>query len=159
VLKEISLDRVKKSIEYWEKMAREPHREIQEKWTKCDKIWIKINRVMKDIGLPEFGTPDDFVDLRDIVKSHDEQDSSWAEEIAKVSNIAPGNVWQFMELPIKAWAISQQLSARIFKYRAQATEIRAILSAPMEQHRFSYANTCEDLFIKWLEYEKHHPLK
>jgi hypothetical protein len=51
-------------------MAREPHREIQEKWTKCEKRWIKINRVMKDIGLPKFGTPDDFVDLRDIVKMH-----------------------------------------------------------------------------------------
>jgi hypothetical protein len=59
-------------------MSREPHREIQEKWAKCEKHWIKINRVMKDIGLPEFGTPDDFVDLRDIVKSHIKQDSTWA---------------------------------------------------------------------------------
>jgi hypothetical protein len=59
-------------------MAQEPHREIQEKWAKCEKIWTKINQAMRDIGLPEFDTPDDFVDLRDIVKSHVEQDSSWA---------------------------------------------------------------------------------
>jgi hypothetical protein len=59
-------------------MAQEPHREIQEKWAECEKIWTKINRAMRDIDLPEFGTPDDFVDLRDIVKSHAEQDSSWA---------------------------------------------------------------------------------
>jgi hypothetical protein len=47
---------------------------------------------MRDIGLPEFGTPDDFVDLRDIVKSHVEQDSSWVVEIAKVVDMAPGQV-------------------------------------------------------------------
>jgi hypothetical protein len=71
----------------------------------------------------------------------------------------PGQVQQFMEHLIKAQTMLQQLSARIVKYRARAVEIREILSAPMEQHRFSYANTCEDLFIKWSEYEKSHPLK
>jgi hypothetical protein len=125
----------------------------------CEKSWTKINRAMRDIGLPEFGTPDDFVDLRDIVKLHAEQDSSWAVEIAKVVNMVPGQVQQFMEHPIKARTMLQQLSARIVKYRAWAVEIREILSAPMEQHRFSYANTCEDLFVKWSEYEKSHPLK
>jgi hypothetical protein len=114
---------------------------------------------MKDIRLPEFGTPDDFVDLRDIVKSHTEQDSSWAEEIAKVTDTTPGQVRQFMEHPIKARAMLQQLSASLVKYRAHAVEIREIYAAPMEQHRFPYANTCEELFIKWSEYEKSHPLK
>jgi hypothetical protein len=47
---------------------------------------------MRDIGLPEFGTLDDFVDLRDIVKSHTEQDSSWGEEIEKVTDMVPGQV-------------------------------------------------------------------
>jgi hypothetical protein len=64
-----------------------------------------------------------------------------------------------MEHPIKARAMLQQLSARIVKYQAHAVEIREILSAPMEQHRLLYANTCKDLFVKWLEYEKSHPLK
>jgi hypothetical protein len=41
---------------------------------------------MKDIGLPEFGTPDNFVDLCDIVESHTKEDSLWAEELAKVTN-------------------------------------------------------------------------
>lgn len=159
VLRESNIDRIRKSIEYWVKMSREPHREIQEKWAMCEKNWIKINRVMKDIKLPEFGTPDDFVDLRDIVKSHTEQDSSWAEEIAKVTDMAPGQVRQFMEHPIKARAMFQQLSASIVKYQAHVVEVREIHSAPMEQHRFPYANTYEDLFIKWSEYEKSHPLK
>jgi len=88
VLKERSLDRIRKSAEYSEKMAWEPHREIQEKWAKCDKNWIKINQVMKEIGLPEFGTRDEFVDLCDIVNSHTEKDSSWAKEIAKVAYMA-----------------------------------------------------------------------
>jgi hypothetical protein len=34
VLKESNLDRINKSPKYWEKMAQEPHREIQEKWAK-----------------------------------------------------------------------------------------------------------------------------
>jgi hypothetical protein len=114
---------------------------------------------MRDIGLPEFDTADEFVDLHDIVKSHVKQDSSWAEEIAKVVDMAPGQVQQFMEHLIKARAMLQQLSARIVKYRAQEIGIREILSAPMEQHRFLYANTCKDIFIKWSEYEKSHPLK
>jgi hypothetical protein len=98
-------------------MSQEPHREIQEKWAKCEKHWIKINRVMKDIGLLEFGTPDDFVDLRDIVESHTKKDSSWAERLAKVTDTAPGQVRQFMEHPIKARAMLQQLSASLVKYR------------------------------------------
>jgi hypothetical protein len=71
------------------KNGQEPHREIQEKWAKCEKSWVKINKAMKDIRLPEFGMPDDFVDLHDIVKSHTEQDSSWVEEIAKVTDTMP----------------------------------------------------------------------
>jgi hypothetical protein len=92
VLRERNIDRIRKSTEYWVKMAQEPHREIQEKWAECEKSWTKINRAMRDIDLPEFGTPDDFVDLRDIVKSHAEQDSSWAAEIEKVADMVPGQV-------------------------------------------------------------------
>jgi hypothetical protein len=57
---------------------------------------------MTDIGLPEFGTPDDFVDLCDIVNSHAKQDSSWAAEVEKVAYMVPGQVQRFMEYPIKA---------------------------------------------------------
>jgi hypothetical protein len=52
---------------------------------------------MKDIGLPEFDSPEDFVDLHDIVK----QDGT------KVVNMVPGQVQQFMEHPIKAQTILQ----------------------------------------------------
>jgi hypothetical protein len=97
--------------------------------------------------------------LHDIVKLHVEQDSSWTAEIEKVANMVPGQVQQFMEHLIKARTMLQQLSARIIKYREWEVEIREVLSAPMEQHKFSYANTCDNLFVKWSEYEKIHPLK
>jgi hypothetical protein len=114
---------------------------------------------MKGIGLPEFGSPEDFVDLHDIVKRHAEQDSTWTMEITQVESMAPGQIQQFMEHPIKAHAVLQRLSAKIVKYRERAVEVKEIISAPMDQHRFPYANTCEDLFIKWSEYEKSHPLQ
>jgi hypothetical protein len=70
VLRDTSIDQVKKVVEYWVKMPQETQREIQEKWPKCEKIWEKINRDMKGIGLPEFSSLEDFVDLHDIAKQH-----------------------------------------------------------------------------------------
>jgi hypothetical protein len=102
VLRDRNIDRIKKSTECWVKMAQEPHREIQGKLAKYEKIWTKINQAMRDRVLPEFDTPDDFVKLHDIVKLHVKQDSSWAVEIEKVENLVPSQVQQFMEHLIKA---------------------------------------------------------
>jgi hypothetical protein len=114
---------------------------------------------MKDIGLPEFRSPEDIVDLHDIVKRHAEQDSTWTVEITQVERMTPTQIQQFMEHSIKARVVLQRLSAKIIKDKEQAVEVKEILSTPMDQHRCSYANTCEDLFIKWSEYEKSHPLQ
>jgi len=111
---------------------------------------------MKDIGLPDFGTPNDFIDLCDIVESHTKKDSSWVEKLAKVTDTAPGHVQQFMEHPINAWVVIQQLSTSLVKYRVHVVEIREVYALPMEQHRFPYAQTWEELFIIWSEYEKIH---
>jgi len=91
-MRESNIDRIKKSVEYWVKMAQETHWKIQEKWVEYEKRWTNINWAMRDIGLPEFSTPEDFVDLRDIVKLHSEQDSSWVAKIARVVNTVPGQV-------------------------------------------------------------------
>jgi hypothetical protein len=91
---------------------------------------------MRDIGLPEFGSPEDFVDLHDIVKRHAEQDSAWGVEIAQVESMTPGQIQKFMEHPIKAHAVLQCLSAKVTKYRERAVEVKEMLSAPMDQHRF-----------------------
>jgi hypothetical protein len=72
--------------------------------------------------------------------------------------MTPGQVKKFMEHPIKAHTVLQRLSAKMIRYREWEIEIKETLSAPMDQHRFLYANTCEDLFVKWSEYEKNHPL-
>jgi hypothetical protein len=108
-------------------MAQEPQWEIQEKWVDCERSWTKINQGMRDIGLPEFGSPEDFVDLHDIVKQHAEQDSSWTAEIEKVENMVPGQVQQFMEHPIKARTILHvrkigPRSNKIKQMRKQNTE-------------------------------------
>jgi hypothetical protein len=92
VLRDNNIDRIRKADEYSMKMAQEPQREIQEKWVDCEMSWVKINREMKDIDLPEFGSPEDFVDLHDIVKQHAEQDLAWTIEIAKVVSMSPGQV-------------------------------------------------------------------
>jgi hypothetical protein len=89
VVRDNNIDCIKKSAEYWVKMAQEPHQNIQEKWIDCESIWTKISWAMRDIDLPEFFAPKYFVNLHDIVKIHEEQDSSWTAEIAKVANMAP----------------------------------------------------------------------
>jgi hypothetical protein len=114
---------------------------------------------MKDSGLPEFGTPDEFINLSDVFQTHAEQDSLWVEECTKITDARPGQVQQFMEHPIRARTMLQQLNASLVKYRAHATDIRGIYAAPMEQHRFPWAQTCEDLFISWSEYERSHPFQ
>jgi hypothetical protein len=53
----------------------------------------------------------------------------------------------------------QQLKYILVKYQAHAADIRGIYVAPMEQHRFPWAQTCERLFISWNEYEISHPFQ
>jgi hypothetical protein len=140
-------------------MVQEPQRKIQERWGECEKSWEKINREMENIDLPEFGPPENFTDLHDIVKRHAEQDSTWEAEISQISSMTPGQVKKFVEHPIKSLAVLQCLSVKLIRYRERAVEIKEVFSAPMDQHRFPYANTCEDLFFKWAEYERNHPLQ
>jgi hypothetical protein len=89
---------------------------------------------------------------------NEEQDLAWEIEISQISSMIQGQVKKFMEPPIKSLAVLQCLSVKLIKYKEQAIEIKEVLSALMDQHRFPYANTCEDLFIKWSKYEKNNPL-
>jgi hypothetical protein len=68
VLMDRNISRIRKAVEYWVSMVQEPQWKIQEIWGECEKSWEKINREMKNIDLPEFGPPEDFTDLHDIVK-------------------------------------------------------------------------------------------
>jgi hypothetical protein len=150
---------MKQSTKYWAKISRDPHREIQEQWIKCKKHWDKIIKVMKDIRLPGFGTPDNFVNLSDVVESHAKQDSLWTEELAKMTDMRLRQVQRFVEHPIRTRTILQQLNSSLVKYWTHAMDIRGILATPMEQHQFPWAQTCEDLFISWSEYERNHPFQ
>jgi hypothetical protein len=57
---------------------------------------------MKDFELPKFGTPNNFIDLSEVVKLYVEQDSLWIEEFAKITDARLGQVQQFAEHPIRA---------------------------------------------------------
>jgi hypothetical protein len=57
---------------------------------------------MKDAKFPEFGTPDNFIDLSDVVKLHAEQDVLWTEEFKEMVDAKLGQVRQFTEHPIRA---------------------------------------------------------
>jgi hypothetical protein len=79
---------------------------------------------MKDIGLPEFGSPEDVFYLHDIVKQHEKKDLTWTKEIEKVASMEPGQVEQFMERLIKAQEVLQWLSFKIIKYKAWVLEVK-----------------------------------
>jgi hypothetical protein len=87
---------------------------------------------MKDIRLPEFGNLEDFIDLHDIVASHVRKDALWAKELEKMTDSALGQVQIFVEHPIRAQTMLQQLNAILVKYRAHAVEIKGFYAAPME---------------------------
>jgi hypothetical protein len=53
----------------------------------------------------------------------------------------------------------QLLNSSLVKYRAHAVDIRGAYVAPMEQHRFPWAQTCENMFIRWSEYERSQPFQ
>jgi hypothetical protein len=114
---------------------------------------------MKNVGLHEFDTPYEFINLSDMFKMHAEQDSLWAEECTKVTDAKPGQVQQFAKRLIKARATLQKLNSSLVKYREHVVDIRGVYVSPMEQHRFLWAQTCEDLFISWSEYERSHPFQ
>jgi hypothetical protein len=114
---------------------------------------------MKDTGLPKFGSPEDFVDLHDIVKQHAEQDSTWTAKIEKVANRVPGQVQQFMEHPIKARNNITIVKCEDIQVSGMGSRSKGGPFGPMDQHRFLYANTCDELFVKWSEYEKSHQLQ
>jgi hypothetical protein len=53
----------------------------------------------------------------------------------------------------------QQLNSSLVKYQVHAVDIKGAYATPMEQHRFPGAQTYEDLFISWFEYEISHPFQ
>jgi hypothetical protein len=68
-------------------------------------------------------------------------------------------VQQFAGHLINARAMMQQLNSSLVKYRMHTVDIRGVYVSPMEQHRFPWAQTYEDLFISWYEYEISHPFQ
>jgi hypothetical protein len=154
-----SITQIRKAVEHWVSMVQEPQRKMQERWAECEKSWEKINLEIRGINLPEFGPPENFTNLQDIVKQHEDQELAWKTDISQTSSMITGLARKFMEPPIKALAVLQRLSVKLIKYNERAVEIKEVLSTPMDRHRFPYANTCKDLFFKWSEYDRNNPLQ
>jgi hypothetical protein len=112
---------------------------------------------MRNIDLPEFGPLEDFVNLNSIVKQHEEKDLEWEENILEISSMIPGQVKKFMEPLIKSLAVLQHLNVKLVKYKEQEVEMKEVLSALMDHHKFMYANTCEYRFGKFSDYERNNP--
>jgi hypothetical protein len=102
MLRKNSLNHINRSTEYWAKMSWDPHQEIQEQYAKCQKYWDKINKVMKDIKLPKFDNPSEFINIRNMLKMYAKQDSLWVEECTNVADVRLGHVPQFTKHPIRA---------------------------------------------------------
>jgi hypothetical protein len=47
---------------------------------------------MKDIQLPKFGMPEDFVDLNDIVKQLEEKDQKFEADVLEIKTLEKGQV-------------------------------------------------------------------
>jgi hypothetical protein len=124
VLMDNSITRIHKAAKHWVSMVQEPQRKMKEIWVECEKIWEKINLEMKGINFPDFGPPEDFADLQDIVKQHAEQDMAWEIDISQTSSMIPGLSKKFMEAPIKALAVLQCLIVKLIKYKERAIEIK-----------------------------------
>jgi hypothetical protein len=139
-----NITRKRKATEHWIYMVQEPRRKMKERWEECEKSWENINQEMRGIDLPEFGLPEDFTDLHDIVKRHEDQDWVCETKILHVSSIILGQLKKFMEPPIKYLAILQCVNVKLIKCKEQTIEIKEVLSAPMDKHMFPYASTCKD---------------
>jgi hypothetical protein len=44
----------------------------ERKMGRMNENWEKINKEMRDVHLPEFGQPEDFIDLHGILRKHTE---------------------------------------------------------------------------------------
>jgi hypothetical protein len=66
-----------------------------------------INKEMKDAKFPKFGTPNNFIDLSDVVKLHAKQDALWTEESAKIADARLRKVQQFSKHLIRAQTMLQ----------------------------------------------------
>jgi len=62
---------------------------------------------MKDAMFLKFNTPNNFIDLSDVVKMHAEQDSLWIEESTKIAYVRLRQVQKFVEHPIRARTMLQ----------------------------------------------------
>jgi len=63
-----------------------------------------------------------------------------------------------MERNIRESVVLEHVVATLDKFRQCIREMTRLISAHMDQHRFPYMHTCEDMFSKCFDYEKENTL-
>jgi hypothetical protein len=131
--------------EYWMQIVDEPQQKMQDRWEECLKNWGKINHKMRDISLPEFDMPDDFINLNDVVKQCMESDEKLKVMYLKSKGWKEGNSRDFDGLIGASWVL-RHLSPKIDWFKYQVMEMKDRLSALDGPTLFPILHTCEDLF-------------
>jgi hypothetical protein len=75
-----------------------------------------------------------------------------------MTTLEQGQVIRFMENIIRASVILEHMVTKMDKFRQHTREMKEALNAPMHRHRFMYMHMCEDIFSKWVDYDKENPL-
>jgi hypothetical protein len=94
--------RFQMEAECWTQLVVEPQQKMKDRWEECLKNWGKINQKMRDIHLPEFGMPDDFTNLNDIVKQFLELDEIFEVDVLEVKMLERGQIKRLIDGPIGA---------------------------------------------------------
>jgi hypothetical protein len=89
---------------------------------------------MRDISLPEFSMPDDFINLNDMVKQCMESDEKFESDVFEVKRMEGGKFKRLVDGLIGASWVLQHLSPKIDWFKDQVMEMKDRLSAPMDQH-------------------------
>jgi hypothetical protein len=96
--------------------------------------WDKINEKTREIQFPEFGSPEDFQNISDIVKQHVESDQKYESNVLKITTLVRGKFRKFMDDLIRASMVLEHVISKLDKFRKQTLEMREVLNASMDQH-------------------------
>jgi hypothetical protein len=107
--------------------------------------WRKIDEKMYEIQFPEFRSPKYFRDIGAIMKYLIDSEKKCDLDVLNMTTLVRGQVQNFMECTIRTMVILEIVATKVDKYRQHTREMREVLSAPMDQHRFSYMHMCEEL--------------
>jgi len=98
-------------------MVVESRYKMKERWDECLGNWETINEKMRDIWLPEFGMPKNFVDLNNVIKQLVEHDRKFKVDALQITTLERGQVKKFVAGPIVALVVLRYLSTKMDRFK------------------------------------------